>query len=226
MSRRCRRATAAAPIVAAALALTAGCTSTPARFHTLDAASTPATTATAADRPGAPVLAVGPVTVPELVDRPQLVLRGPGSRVTILESQRWAEPLADGVTRVIVRSLAEAMPDAVVMPASTVLAAAWRLQVDVTALDVDAGRATVELAWSAQSRERTGDTGGTISGHAIESEPVAAQDVDGFIEAQRRALQRAASRIARAIGASIRPPASRPAVTGSPGDGRPGRGPA
>lgn len=211
MRRRYRRATIV-PLLATLLLLTAGCASTPTRFHTLDSA---AVAVAVADRPGSPVIAVGPVTVPELVDRPQLVVRGPGSRVTILESQRWAEPLADGVTRVIVRSLAEAMPGAIVMPATTALVPTWRLQVDVTMLDVDAGRATVELAWSAQSRERAGDTGAAISGRTVESEPVSGSGIEEFIDAQRRVLRRAADRIATAIGPSIGAPSSRPATAGS-----------
>ena len=41
-------------------------------------------------------VSVGPVTLPMVVDRPQLVLRVSDNRVDILEMHRWAEPLKSG----------------------------------------------------------------------------------------------------------------------------------
>ena len=38
-------------------------------------------------------VAVMPASVPDLIDRPQMVVRQAGNRVQILEQQRWAEPL-------------------------------------------------------------------------------------------------------------------------------------
>ena len=42
----------------------------------------------------APSVWVAPVTLPEAVDRPQLVVRVTPNRVAILDGHRWAEPLA------------------------------------------------------------------------------------------------------------------------------------
>ena len=43
--------------------------------------------------------------VPQLVDRPQLVISHSDHRVTILEQQRWAEPLRVAIPRVIARDI-------------------------------------------------------------------------------------------------------------------------
>jgi len=72
----------------------AGCSRSPrASFYVLEP------TAKAGDHlpaQNAPTVRVAAITLPEMVDRPQLVVRGEGSRVNILEMHRWAEPLKRG----------------------------------------------------------------------------------------------------------------------------------
>ena len=86
------------PIVAAAVA---GCSSAPSRFYTLNSTA-------AGD--GAPAanyaVAVGPVSVPALVDRPQFTVQVATNRVAIDEFNRWAAPLNDNITRVVTEDLA------------------------------------------------------------------------------------------------------------------------
>jgi uncharacterized lipoprotein YmbA len=53
----------------------------------------------------APLIAVMPVTLPALIDRPQLVVRTSAHEVGILENHRWAEPLAADLTRALIASL-------------------------------------------------------------------------------------------------------------------------
>ena len=51
-------------------------------------------------------VAIGPVYVPDSVDRPQFVLRTPGAEVRIAEQVRWAEPLKEGIARAVATNLA------------------------------------------------------------------------------------------------------------------------
>src|SRR5579871_337940 len=84
----CREAMAIAAALLAALAA-AGCgTSPPANFYTLAQPATAAASGASASGGSAPatprwVIAIGPVSVPGLVDRPQLVLRTGGQRVEV-----------------------------------------------------------------------------------------------------------------------------------------------
>src|SRR5215469_17508529 len=80
--------------------LGAGCSSTPpARFYTLSSTSTPAVASSELS------MAVGPVTVPAVVDRPQIVVSlGPNS-VWLDEFNRWAAPLQDDIARVVAENL-------------------------------------------------------------------------------------------------------------------------
>jgi len=72
------------------LAVLGGCASSPQpTFYTLTSAR--AQERTQADVPAA--IAIGPVAVPEMVDRPQLVLRVSATQVRLDEFARWAEPL-------------------------------------------------------------------------------------------------------------------------------------
>jgi uncharacterized lipoprotein YmbA len=47
---------------------------------------------------------VNPVTIPALVDRPQIVVSLPGNQVWPDEFQRWAEPLKGNIQRTTLRS--------------------------------------------------------------------------------------------------------------------------
>lgn len=73
--------------------------------------------ATPADEASAgPVIAIGPIRIPEYLDRPHIVTAKGGNAYKIDESHRWAERLDDNISRVLVRDL-EAM-----VPARQVLA--------------------------------------------------------------------------------------------------------
>ena len=52
-------------------------------------------------------IVVGPITLPEIVDRPQFVVRVGPNQVAIAEQHRWAEPLKSQISRVIAQNLAQ-----------------------------------------------------------------------------------------------------------------------
>ncbi len=49
---------------------------------------------------------VGPISIPEYLQRDNLVLSGSGSRLDIRSHERWAEPLDQGIGRVLALNLA------------------------------------------------------------------------------------------------------------------------
>lgn len=89
-----------AAVLLAAVVL-AGCGSTPRSNHYL-------LTSGAEDVPtgDTPSLGVGPVTVPEYLNRDPLVYRRSQNQLQISNEERWAEPLQDGITRVLALNLA------------------------------------------------------------------------------------------------------------------------
>ena len=81
-------------------AVVAGCGSTPtSRFYSLSAATEP--TAPSSNLS----IAVGPVSVPAVVDRPQIVVNVGPNQVRLEEFNRWAAPLQNNIARVVADNL-------------------------------------------------------------------------------------------------------------------------
>jgi uncharacterized lipoprotein YmbA len=89
-------------LIAVALLAVAGCGSTrPSNFYQLDE---PAATRLSGLERGIAV-GVGPVNLEPYLDRPQIVIRGTGHKLELSEFNRWAEPLKDSISRVIIVNL-------------------------------------------------------------------------------------------------------------------------
>ena len=164
-------------------AMTAGCGRSPrVTFYTLSAAAPPDAAA-----PAAVSVVVGPVTIPSLVDQPQLVVRTSLNQVDILETYRWAEPLKSGITRIIAEDLAVLLPRARVSSyqQNAGLEADYRVQVDIQRLDMTPGKGVaLDALWSVRrSGESTAKTG-----RSVISEPVSAGGYDALVAAQSGAL--------------------------------------
>ena len=84
------------------LLLLAGCGSTPREaFYTL--ASAPPVESTV---PAKMTVHVGPVAIPDTVDRTPMVIRKGPNEVEIEDFHRWAEPLKTGIPRALAANLA------------------------------------------------------------------------------------------------------------------------
>ena len=76
-------------IFAAVLLVSACGSSPPVRYYTLSTASV----ATPEDPADARILGLGPLNVPEYLNRTQIVTRGNGAELIVHEFSHWAEPL-------------------------------------------------------------------------------------------------------------------------------------
>lgn len=96
----------------ALLALAAGCARTPpAQYYLLQAPA-----ATTVGTASGPRIGLGPVRLPEYLDRPQIVSWASATRLSLSNSHRWAEPLQQSVARALLARLAQALPDAQIVP--------------------------------------------------------------------------------------------------------------
>jgi hypothetical protein len=105
--------------------------------------------------PFARPIAVGPVSVPEAVNRPQFVVRDGPNRLVVLESQRWAEPLRDGIAESVAGCLSRDLGGARVTPMTQSAASTAQLDVslDVQRFDMIVGDAAViEVVWTIKAR--------------------------------------------------------------------------
>jgi uncharacterized lipoprotein YmbA len=96
---------------------------------------------------------VAPASVPETVDRPELVLRVSATEVAVDDDYRWAEPLRTGIARAVADGLARRLEGALVStseegPKSQ---SDVEITIDVQHLDVAlAEGAAIEVVWTAR----------------------------------------------------------------------------
>ncbi len=93
------------PLLAVLLVLVIGaCTPTPPTdFYTLMATSDP--DAGQSDPSQGPVIGIGPIILPQYLDRPQIVRRGSGNQILLADFDSWAEPFQSMVERVLVQDI-------------------------------------------------------------------------------------------------------------------------
>ena len=179
----------------AAVGLLAACGSTPTeRFYTLNAPLT----ALHSNTPAAYSVTLGAVELPEMVDRPQLVVRTSSNRIAVLEQQRWAESLKSAIPRVLAASLGARLggvPDAVRGDA-TARNAKYRISVNIQQLESELDRAvTLDATWSIRSAL------GTIlpNGKLHVREATQGSGYEALVAAHERALVRLSAELALGI---------------------------
>ena len=194
MSRR-----SALPVSMIALVLATGCATSPTpAFYTLSAVQhieqSPGASPTA--------IAIDLVTVPELVDRSQIVTKLDANRVRIDEFARWADPLKSQIPRVLAADLAEIIPGAIVSTfPQRANDNAYRVTVDVQNFDSLAdGTVTLVVIWSV----RPPNGGKQIAGRSVVRQSAVGSGYDGLVKAHSRALLSVAKDIAAATQSASR----------------------
>ncbi|MFA6411337.1 MAG: PqiC family protein [Syntrophales bacterium] len=177
----------------------AGCaTSQPARFYTLNGISKPDNASSAAGK--AEIIGVGPISIPDSLDRPQIVTLSGENEVRIAEYDRWSSgSCRDEIARVMTENLA------VLLPLQRVVSYAWgrrvslnsQITVDVLRLDGVLGKSVVLKAnWAIL--EESGTKTILVRRSDI-SEPVSGGDYASFAAALSRALGTLSREIAAAV---------------------------
>lgn len=98
----------------------------------------------------APILAIGPLRVPDYLKRTQMVRRGQGAEVIVDDFNRWAEPLDEAIHRTIASNVDGLLDNAVVIafPYGSMLDADYRLHGRIDRLDADrSGIAILDIQW-------------------------------------------------------------------------------
>ena len=179
-------------IACVCVAIAAGCTSSPARFYTLGATATPGGVASKLS------VAVGPVSVPAAVDRPQIVVSAGANQVALDDFNRWASPLQDNVARVIAENLVALLgtPRVTLFPQTLNADVDYRVQVEIRNFESVPGKsASLDAVWTVR---RVKD-GRTETGRTSARQNVEGSGFDALAAAHSRALERLSADIADAI---------------------------
>ena len=162
------------------------------RFFML--APQPAATPAAGD---GPVVGVGPVTLPDYLDRNVLVTRVGPNEVHLAASDWWAEPLATQVPKMLALNLGSRLGASrtVTSPWPRAIAPDVTVRVDFTRFEADrAGTAHLEATWSADV------AGTTRTGSTAATEPIEGATTDASIAALSRLLGRLSDDVVQSIG--------------------------
>jgi uncharacterized protein len=179
-------------IAFASLTMLVGCASTPPpRYYTLSIEAPQTASAQG------PSISVAAVTVPDTVDRPQLVVAVNANEVIILEQQRWAEPLKGELGRVLAENLSRATgnPRIAAYPQSASLNADYRLLVDFQRFaGRPGGDVVLDVLWGVRAKD-----GALVRRGRSSAREAVDKGYDALVVAYSRALATLAGEIATAL---------------------------
>ena len=192
------------PLLAVCLATLVGCaTTTPSRFYTLTPVKGADASAAVIPVEEGALIAVGPVRLPEYLDRPQIATRSEGNEVRLHETERWAGSLQEDVSRVLVENLSS------LLAGKRVAAVRWssvmqtmapfrnRLAVEILRFEGTVGGTVVLKARYAL----IGPDGKKVisAGESIVREPAGGGDYEALTAAMSRALAVFSKEVAAAV---------------------------
>jgi uncharacterized lipoprotein YmbA len=173
-----------------------------ARFYTLSPLSAPGERSGTVSAERRVAVAVGPVAIPDYLNRPQILTRSGPSELKLAEFERWAGSLEEDVSRVLAENLSALLPrdkatvfrwggDASPFPAE------YRVGIDVTRFEGTIGESVVLAARWSVYREEDREI---VSAHESNvKEPLEGQEYDALVKAMSRALATLSREIAAAI---------------------------
>lgn len=129
--------------------LTACAATPPTNFYLLEA-QTPSLTSTSTGVKKT-LIGIGPLSLPALVDRRQIVTRKENNSIQLAEFHQWATPLKDNVLTVLSKNIAAQQANALVRtyPWSAYGDMDYRVIIDISRFDSQLGKsATLEASWA------------------------------------------------------------------------------
>ncbi|MFH1020670.1 MAG: PqiC family protein [Pseudomonadota bacterium] len=148
---------------------------------------------------GRMVIGIGPVRLPEYLDRPQLVTRRSANRLQLADSHRWAEPLSENIPRVVGENLSALLGTERILfhPWSVSRSTDYQLLVEMLHFENESdGAARLVARWSVKGKD-----GGIVLAERRSSHMIlaASHDQEGLVAALNEALGSFCREIAQAL---------------------------
>jgi len=125
------------------------------RFYSLNSLSSPEVAPSTTPVGQGVILAVGPVVIPDYLDRPEIMTRAGQNEMQVNEYRRWAEDLESNLSRTIVENLSVLLPGERysvirwIPETQAKVPVKYRVMVDVTRFDAaPGGTVFLETDWS------------------------------------------------------------------------------
>ena len=144
-------------------------------------------------------IGVGPVNLPQYVNRPQIVTRTSQNELEVAQFARWAEPLEDNFSRVIAENLTILLPTdrVIVYPWKRTITMDYQVAVEVTRFDgALGGGVSMRTRWTLlgdDSKEILLRRQSSFKGH------IDTESYEALVSAQSQMLAQLSRQIAEAI---------------------------
>jgi uncharacterized lipoprotein YmbA len=176
----------------------AACASPPSHFYTLSAVAPQASAQSKV------AIAVGPVTIPPAIDRPQIVVTTGPNQVALDDFNRWASPVQDNLVRVVADNLTAILgaPRVTLYP-TIATDVDFRVQIEVRNFESAPGKsAALDAVWTVRRiKDGKSETGRTSVRETIDG----GESYDALAAAHSRAIAKMSQQIADAVRALERP---------------------
>ncbi len=181
-----------------------GCfgTSQPSRFYTLSSLRGPEPVPHVETAGNGAIVAVGPLTIPDYLNGPQIVTRTGTNEVRLNEFDRWAGALDSNIARIIVEDLSVMLPAdrfSVIRSASAAqggMPTAFRVTVDIMRFDAaPGGTVFLEAEWTVSG----GEKGNPVSRRSSISGKVNGSGFPDLVAAMSKAVEDLSREIASGV---------------------------
>jgi uncharacterized lipoprotein YmbA len=146
------------------MAMTACSTAPEIHYYTLSAEPSSIGTATASPRGSRASYAIDTVTIPDLLDRPQIVVRTGANAVDVLDNDRWGAPLADQLRRILAADLSARLGTNAIADPGLPISLRFDRRISISILTFDPGRdsdSVLEASWELSDPKSAPLGGGT-----------------------------------------------------------------
>jgi len=172
-----------------------GCSSSQDNFYLLTADGRPAGTGADASK----VIGLGPVSLPDYIDRAELVFQSDANRFQVPPDQRWAGDLRENISDVLAINLGRRLSGSRVQeyPWDSISGLSYSVPVTIRQFHaVSGGDAILDVRWEI----REGSNGEVLSrGSRLFTEGLSEDGYDGVVAAESRLLAQLAEAIAAAM---------------------------
>ena len=181
--------------------LMAGCGSspTPVEFYTLNSLNGIPQQANPADAAQNIAIGIGPVKIPKILDRPQIVTRTGPNTIKVDEFHRWAGPLGTEIAQVLAEniSLLLATDQVAVYPWDVDFKPDYRIALDIRYFEGQLGENVfLDVVWRVSGRESQEILATKAS---VINEPLSVPDYETLVAAKSQALAQLSREIAQEI---------------------------
>jgi uncharacterized lipoprotein YmbA len=144
-------------------------------------------------------IGVGPVRLSKVLDRPQIILRASHNEIQVADLDRWAAPLNENITNVLVDNLSALLSTGNILkfPWKARIPIDYQVVMDITRFDgMPGGNADLRARWGIL---RENDSKILSKGKSILTEPIGEDSIGAMVSAQSRLMAKLSREIAEEI---------------------------